>query len=111
MISPRASISVSWARHAGVDGVFDLNEVSFLATTMAHEVGHYAGLFHPVEIGWTYWDPLADTPDCTSESNCVNRLGTNLMFPYNLCDGYGCELSVDLTRDQADVMHLYPGTL
>lgn len=111
MVGPRASISVSWARHAGVDGRFNSDEVSFLSTTLAHEVGHYVGLFHPVETDWASFDPLADTAQCTSETSCINRLGSNLMFPYNLCYGEGCEANVDLTANQTGVMQLYPGTL
>ncbi|MEZ4431862.1 MAG: hypothetical protein R3F65_05570 [bacterium] len=35
-----------------------------LAQTMAHEGGHYLGLFHTTEAEGTAFDPLADTPEC-----------------------------------------------
>ena len=108
---PRAAIAVSWARHAGVNGRFNADEVSSLATTLAHEVGHYAGLFHPVESTWANYDPLGDTPECTDEGNCYNRLGNNLMFPASTCFAAGCEDDVRVTDEQASVLHLYPGTL
>jgi hypothetical protein len=109
---PRAGILVSWARHAGVSGDFNYDEVSFLATTLAHEVGHYTGLFHPVELDWESFDPLRDTPStCTGETSCYRSLGENLMFPASVCYGAGCEDDVEITDDQQGVMHLYPGTL
>lgn len=53
------------------------------AVVMAHEIGHYLGLFHTTEITGGATDPLSDTPDCTAASfpNGCPDLG-NLMFPY-----------------------------
>lgn len=108
---PRGGVLVSWARHAGVNGRFNSDEVSFLASTMAHEVGHFTGLFHPVEFDWEHFDPLDDTPECGSERQCYDRLGDNLMFPASTCYGAGCEDDLEISDDQAAVLHLYPGTL
>ena len=51
------------------------------AMTLAHEVGHYLGLWHTSEIGGIRFDPLDDTPQCDNEdfSDCPDE--TNLMFP------------------------------
>lgn len=62
-----------------------------LAQTMAHEGGHYLGLFHTTEAEGTAFDPLPDTPECGSRydtdadgvvaySECGDRGRENLMF-------------------------------
>ena len=40
------------------------------AAVVAHEVGHYLGLYHPTESGGTIFDALSDTPTCAC-SQCV----------------------------------------
>lgn len=59
--------------------VADGNE--YTGNTMAHEVGHYLGLFHTTEQTQRDFDPLDDTPRCTSNfpDGCPDL--TNLMFP------------------------------
>ena len=51
------------------------------AQTLAHEVGHYMGLWHTSEIGGIAFDPLDDTPRCENEDflDCPDQ--DNLMFP------------------------------
>lgn len=111
MAGPRGGVLVSLARHAGRDGVLDRDDISFLASTLGHEVGHYMGLFHPVELTWADHDPLADTPACDGQDDCINSLAENLMFPATTCWTQGCEDILDLTDDQVGVVQLYPGTL
>ena len=59
--------------------------------TMAHEGGHYLGLFHPTESPGTFHDPISDTPECGPERDtdgsgtvepeeCADLTGSNLMF-------------------------------
>ncbi len=60
--------------------------------TMAHELGHYLGLFHTTEWAGTQFDPLSDTPECSravydsdgdglvSSDECKTVDGPNLMF-------------------------------
>jgi len=60
--------------------------------TMAHELGHFLGLFHTTELHGTAFDPLSDTPACdvrahdtnkdgvVSATECENLDGPNLMF-------------------------------
>lgn len=109
----RAALVVSWLAHAGRDGLFNAGEVRVLGETLAHEVGHYAGLFHPVESGYDAWDALSDTPECGSEGDCDRRLGTHLMYPYPLCGLAGtpdsCATQDVLSADQAGVLHRYVG--
>lgn len=50
---------------------------------VAHEFGHYLGLFHTTEGDGVTTDPVADTPSCTPDLfpfDCPDL--TNLMFPF-----------------------------
>ena len=59
--------------------------------TMAHEGGHYLGLFHTTERDALLTDPISDTPAChpardtnhngtVEAAECLDLDGTNLMF-------------------------------
>lgn len=41
----------------------------YLALTLAHEMGHYLGLYHPSESSGQEHDPLEDTPECGSDND------------------------------------------
>ncbi len=47
--------------------------------TMLHEMGHFVGLFHTSELNYSTFDPLTDTPRCTSSLACPDS--QNIMFP------------------------------
>lgn len=63
-----------------------------LAQTMAHEGGHFLGLFHTTEAEGNAFDPLPDTPECRTSADrnqdgivdyqeCLSGKGSeNLMF-------------------------------
>jgi hypothetical protein len=62
-----------------------------LAETMAHEGGHYLGLFHTTERTGQTFDPLLDTPECPTSADanvdmivdnkeCASKGADNLMF-------------------------------
>ncbi|MFT6627931.1 MAG: hypothetical protein ACJA1R_001191, partial [Flavobacteriales bacterium] len=54
----------------------------YTGVVLAHEVGHFLGLFHTTEQSITTTDPLADTPECGADqfpNRCPDLL--NLMFP------------------------------
>lgn len=104
-------VVVSWLVHAGIDGAFDDGEVRLMGETMAHEVGHYTGLFHPVESNYRAWDALEDTLECTRRGECEDALGTNVMFPYSICTLTDCVVTDQLTDDQSGVMHRYIAVL
>ncbi len=108
---PRSAVVLSWLANAGGDGSFDTEDIRLYGETLAHEVGHYMGLFHPVEDGWESWDALEDTPECTTTSSCENQLGDNLMFPYPVCDFTECVAADQMTNGQAGTGHRYTGTL
>ena len=105
----RAAVVVGWLPHAGIDGEFDDQDIRIFGETMAHETGHYLGLFHPVEAEYDGWDALEDTPYCESEAACHALLENNLMFPYPVCGFSTCQPQGELTEEQGGVMHRYVG--
>lgn len=102
---------VSALNNAGSDGVFDAEDIAQFGETMAHEAGHYMGLFHPVELTWSNYDAHGDTIECSSENQCATQLGDNLMFPTPVCGNFGCITQDKLTSHQQHALHLYTGTL
>lgn len=105
----RSAVLVSALTGSGPDLVFDAEEERLLGETMAHEVGHYLGLFHPVEPDWTQWDALDDTPECASQEACISQLGDNVMFPFPICTQSACAPQEALTAGQAGVANRYTG--
>jgi hypothetical protein len=106
---PHAAVFVSWLANAGGDAAFDDEDILLFGETMAHEMGHYLGLFHPVEDGWDAWDAVADTPDCSAIGECEDALGDNLMFPYPVCGARACVRQSALTEIQGGVVQGYIG--
>lgn len=109
--SQRSAVVISWLANAGGDGSFSEDDIRLYGETLAHEVGHYAGLFHPVEDGWQYYDALSDTSNCSSTNGCESDLGDNLMFPYPVCSMTSCTPQDQLSGQQEGVMQRYIGTL
>ncbi len=76
--------------HSGVAvSVLDVSDSQTNGQTMAHEGGHFLGLFHTSESSGDSHDPLGDTPQCTNDSNndgyvtngeCGGRGAENFMF-------------------------------
>lgn len=109
--SALSAIVVGWLANAGGDGEFSAADIQLYGEVLAHEVGHYLGLFHPVEQSYDFWDALADTEECGNRARCEERLSTNLMFPYSICDGGMCLSTTVITNDQRGVMQRYTGAL
>ena len=104
-------VTVSWPGHAGVDGVLSEVEARWMGETMAHEVGHYLGLFHPVECPYDCGgaiDAIADTPRCDGWRACQDEVGHNLMFPYAICPDGVCWDQTQLSGDQQHVVRGHP---
>ena len=59
-----------------------------VAQTMAHETGHWLGLFHPTEADGSVFDPLPDTPECPRVPYDTNQDG--IMEPQE-CVGHGAD--------------------
>ena len=107
--SSHSGVAVSWLIHAGTDAAFSDDEIEVLAETMGHEVGHYLGLFHPVESSWNGWDALGDTKRCSATGACEAALADNLMFPYPVCGANSCTAQTALSDDQVGVLQLNVG--
>jgi len=58
-----------------------------LGRTIAHEAGHYLGLFHTSEIDGSVFEPLPDTPECHMDRD-ADRDG--FLLPME-CGGAGAE--------------------
>jgi hypothetical protein len=78
-----------------------------IARIMAHEGGHFLGLFHTTEKDGSKSDPLSDTPECSNDSD------GNGVYSSSECSGTGAENlmwwaasadSVELSDDQAWVI-------
>ena len=84
-----------------------------VALTMAHEAGHYLGLFHTTEAEATLFDPLDDTPQC-ERARDANADG---LLDYGECRGAGAENLMfwaaggveDISPHQGFVMRRNPG--
>ncbi len=81
----RSGVIISILTGAGPDGDYDDVEIRLLGESMAHESGHFMGLFHPVDFSGssvTAVDPLEDTPRCTRTANCEanDTLIRNIMY-------------------------------
>ena len=103
---------VGWLTHAGTDADFDAEEIRTMGETMAHELGHFQGLYHVVECPYdcvNAWDALADTPDCVGWEDCEASLATNFMYPYTVCDFDSCVSADQVSEDQGGVIHRYLG--
>lgn len=81
-----------------------------LGVTLAHEMGHQLGLYHSSESSGAAHDPIADTPECTVDSDqngkvepweCQGSGADNLMF-------WAANTKGVLTPEQLDVIHRNP---
>jgi hypothetical protein len=107
--SPNAAVIASSSMALGTNGTYDPGEKRLFAETLAHETGHYLGLYHPVEITWDEWDSIDDTEECTTETGCLEAMQDNLMFAFPYCDASGCIPQTELTDDQGLAMNMYVG--
>ncbi len=94
-----------------------------LSKILAHEIGHYLGLFHTSEQTGGWHDPLGDTPECTAAndsdgdgrvvaSECRGRGAENLMFWVgDLSLSESGEFQEGLSSDQGRVANTHPSVL
>ncbi|MEZ4269235.1 MAG: hypothetical protein R3F39_23000 [Myxococcota bacterium] len=84
--------------------------VPVLGVTMAHEMGHQLGLYHSSEASGVAHDPIADTPECTVDTDqngkvepweCQGSGADNLMF-------WAASTKGTLSPQQLQVIHRNP---
>ena len=81
------------------------DDTQLLGNVLAHEIGHFLGLFHTTEVYATGFDPLGDTAQCPRDqwSDPLGCPGSdNLMFPYAV------PTAQNLTPDQRSVVRVNP---
>jgi hypothetical protein len=93
-----AAIFIGTSGYVGSDGYLDLQG---LATTLAHETGHFLGLYHTSEHDEGFHDPIPDTPECDGVV-CGDEYRANIMT-----SGTGAFRSV-LTPGQGEVVRGHP---
>jgi len=73
--------------------------------TLAHEMGHFLGLFHTTEVDAVMADDLSDTPECPADAWQQRDLPCpdlpNLMFPY-------AHPGAQVTAQQVQMLHKSP---
>jgi hypothetical protein len=89
VVGPFDGLLVHLRNHLDMDGEL---KAGLLEETLAHEMGHMLGLYHPTESDGATFDPLDDTPECPASSydvdmdgtvyadECEDAGGDNLMF-------------------------------
>jgi hypothetical protein len=96
----RANAAVLISTGAYTDSNNEL-DVNGMASTLAHEIGHYLGLYHTSESSGTSHDPLADTPQC--DGFCADpEFEENIMTSGNGARRYR------LSDDQVFVLRQHP---
>jgi hypothetical protein len=93
-----AAVLVSTDAYTDGQGFLD---VDGMASTIAHEVGHYMGLYHTSESNGAQHDPLPDTPECTG-------LACSQEFEQNIMSAGGGSSRLLMTDDQAFVLRQHP---
>lgn len=71
-----SAVLVSTELYADGTGLLDADG---LASSLAHEIGHFLGLYHTSERNGANHDPIADTPECDSEFSCDEEFRRNIM--------------------------------
>ena len=91
LIQGTAHSGVAVSTLGGLSGL-SADDINMQGDTMAHELGHFLGLFHTSERDGKLFDPVSDTANCTaatydtngdgrvSPTECEGRDGRNLMF-------------------------------
>lgn len=86
----------------------DLLDADGLASSLAHEIGHFLGLYHTSERNGTKDDPITDTPSCDSEFSCTDDFRRNLMTSSFWLQGGPPSFRNRFTEGQGKVMRGHP---
>jgi hypothetical protein len=86
----------------------DLLDADGLASSLAHEIGHFLGLYHTSERNGRDNDPIADTPECESEFSCTDEFRRNLMTSSFWLQGGPPSFRNRFTEGQGKIMRGHP---
>jgi hypothetical protein len=73
---PNAAVLVASELFIFFEGFLD---TAGLSTSLAHEIGHFMGLYHTSEKDGAAHDVLSDTPECSEAFACDAEFEKNLM--------------------------------
>ncbi len=108
---PNATVLVSTSHYASLNanGVLVL-DVDGMATSLAHELGHFMGLYHPSEPSGSGHDPLIETPECGTPSSCNDAFRQNIMTSSSWLTSAGLNpaFRMTLTSGQGRVIRRHP---
>lgn len=113
VLGTAGNIPGPWGVHGSVQSGIGLNGDAIIESmrfipaevTLVHELGHFLGLFHTTENDGSVFEPLADSPACTTDTNGDGFFepsecpiaGENIMF-------WGPVMASSLSPQQRDVM-------
>lgn len=113
VLGTAGNIPGPWGVHGSVQSGIGLNGDAIIEAmrfirpevTMVHELGHFLGLFHTTESDGSVFEPLEDTPSCTTDPNGDGFFepsecpiaGENIMF-------WGPVMATSLSAEQREVM-------
>jgi hypothetical protein len=100
-----SAVLVSTELYADFDGNLDAGG---LASSLAHEIGHFLGLYHTSERNGADNDPIADTPECANEFSCDDTFLRNIMTSSFWLQGAPPSTRNRFTEGQGQVMRGHP---
>lgn len=100
-----SAVMVSTELYADGSGSLDADG---LASSLAHEIGHFMGLYHTSERNGADHDPIEDTPECDSEFTCTDEFRRNIMTSSFWLQGGPPSYRNRFTESQGRVMRGHP---
>lgn len=98
-----SGVLVATEKYAGSGGL----DADGLSSSLAHEMGHYLGLYHTSEPDGATHDPLSDTPECLSGA-CDEPFLRNIMTSGRWLAGKAPSSRVLFSAGQGKVMRGHP---
>jgi len=100
-----SAVLVSTELYADGSGSLDADG---LASSLAHEIGHFLGLYHTSERNGADNDPIADTEECDSEFSCTDGFRRNIMTSSFWLQGGPPSFRNRFSEGQGQVMRGHP---
>ncbi len=108
---PNATVLVATDHYRSINdaGEYEL-DVEGMGTSLAHELGHFLGLYHTSELDGRAHDPLAETPQCLAPAACDDAFRSNIMTSAGWLTAAALDESTrtSFTSGQGRVMRRHP---